>query len=117
MVSRHHNKLMVTPHLCIEMNPVIIDKEYEWEVILKNSGIGPAFIQKLTILIDGKELKEVDFNNLQTSIENWLEKPVRGFMFNVFRSGYAISEKEDDILLSFMVPVNIPTKINELEKN
>lgn len=115
MVSRHHNKLMVTPHLCLETNYEISDKEYEWEVILKNSGIGPAIINKLAILIDGKELNEVELKKLQTIIEGFLEKPIKGFMFNIYSSGYAIGEKEDDILLSFVVPVNISTKINELE--
>lgn len=61
IVMRKHNRLSVTPHIRIDgefnMNP---DKDNKY--ILINSGIGPAVIMSIQIIIDGKILPEEGFS-------------------------------------------------------
>lgn len=114
--ARHHNKLMVTPHLCIETNTEVSNQEYEMEILLKNSGIGPAVVKKFTILLDGKDLGEVDLNKMRSIVDDLLKKNTKGFTFKTYKSGYVMSEKDDDVLLNFIIPINLSTNIKELEK-
>ena len=56
-ISRKHNQLSVKPHLYIDLH---VEKDAPTRLIIKNNGLGPAFIKDFKILVDGKALTSED---------------------------------------------------------
>ena len=54
-LMREQSRLSVLPRLSFETNEVPRDSIFEWVYYLNNKGIGPAILEKLVIVQDGKE--------------------------------------------------------------
>jgi hypothetical protein len=52
-INRNHNRLSVKPHLFIDVD---ISHEDPIKLILKNGGVGPAFIKNYRLFVDNKEI-------------------------------------------------------------
>jgi len=106
---------MVTPHLALETNFGHGDKEYEAEVVLRNNGIGPAFINNFKVLLDGRELNRNEIRNMRSIIQDYYNKSTKEFEFNVFSNGSSISEKETETVLFFVLPTSLADNDQKLE--
>jgi|TARA_R110000744_G_C19277026_1_gene553142 hypothetical protein len=65
--NRKHNELSVVPHLALTINSDVRTRSIEWS--LKNNGVGPAVIDRFSLLFSGIRLTQnnLDSNNLDMS--------------------------------------------------
>ncbi len=65
--TRRHNRLSVTPQLVHVINAE--DTDEEWGMFLRNTGVGPAKIKKILIVVDGKEYSTDSSEDLELAID------------------------------------------------
>lgn len=115
IATRKHNRLMVTPHLCLSTNTSQSDSEYEFEALIKNNGIGPAIIKAFKLYINDKELSVPEIDDLRFKIQDLLQRTINGFSFIVFNIDYVVSEKDEELFLYFSIPIKLNTNVNEFK--
>ena len=117
-VTRHHNKLSVTPQLVFETT--VQAKPRQVSVHLNNSGIGPAEVISFKYFFDGKDLDsselDVMFEYIGESFYNGKELEAGG---GVFRVGQYLSVGSRCLLFYVQTDPSLDETLNhqELIKN
>lgn len=67
-LNRKHQKLMVTPH--IEIHRTVNSLDQFFKVIIKNEGLGPAFITSILFVYKNQEIDLIDLRKFSSDLTN-----------------------------------------------
>ncbi len=118
--NKKHNILSVRPHLntIAESSQVNKLNKYKYNVVLKNSGIGPAFISNIKYQLNGKELessKDFDIifkNNLKDKLKDF--KFDYSLLISEFKTNVLHEGEQINIVQLNIYPKN--SKLSNLER-
>ena len=110
-VTRKHNRLSVRPHLCFYRNiaPGI-------QIVLKNSGIGPAFITDYKLFIDDQPIVESNVRTYHNSVAEKLEIPEGNLQILLPDCKGAIASNKELVLLSTDITVERPVLLKKADR-
>lgn len=95
--SRSHNRLMVKPHLYIDLNVVSTEPI---RLVLKNNGLGPALIKSLRMFVEGKEISSSG-EKLYNEAMKFIGLDEYSFHFFLLTSDHAFSVGDEIDLFVF----------------
>lgn len=109
-IQRAHNRLSVKPHLFTFTTKDRHNNLARLQILLKNNGLGPAFINKFQVYYKGQECEpDVAINAV---LGEWAKNSSR----TVLGEAYAMPEKETEVLLSVTFPAESDEVVDEIEK-
>jgi len=109
-IQRAHNRLSVKPHLFTFTTKDRNNNLARLQVLLKNNGLGPAFINKFQIYYKGQECEPDAAIN--AALGEWAKNSIR----TILGEEYAMSEKESEVLLSVTFPAESDEVVESIEK-
>lgn len=109
-IQRVHNRLSVKPHLFTFTTRDRNNDIARLQILLKNNGLGPAFINKFQIYYKGQECEPDAAIN--AALGEWANNSSR----TILGEEYAMPEKETKVLLSVTFPAESDEIINNIEK-
>jgi len=87
-ISREHNKLSVRPHLEFILHCKTTE---DFRLILRNSGLGPALISKISLFVDNKEFVFNDSDTANKFFEKLAPQNAGDFSYYIADQRSAIS--------------------------
>lgn len=109
-VQRKHNRVSVTPHLFS-----FTDRERNVDsatltVSLINNGLGPAFIHKFEVYLDGKE------SDPDTAVKAVFGEPDGHFKYTVLGDDFALAPGQKVVLITVPFPIETGLDIKDMER-
>ncbi|ELB1140092.1 hypothetical protein QQ214_004563 [Vibrio parahaemolyticus] len=109
-VQRKHNRVSVTPHLFS-----FRDRERNGDlatitVSLLNNGLGPAFIHKFEVYLDGK------VSDPDVAVKTVFGEPDGHFRYTVLGDDFALAPGQKVTLITVPFPIEKGTDIKEMER-
>lgn len=94
IIQRKHNKISVKPLLLTHTDRDKYNQAARLQITLTNSGLGPAFVNEFSVLVNGKTC---DF---EKAVEETLGPQAKNSTHTVLREGYAMPHNENVVLLA-----------------
>ena len=115
--TRRHSRLTVQPRLTTFTNSTDKDENTGvslYKLVLRNSGLGPAFIKKFEVLYDGQAHEPKKPEEFYTIVSKALkvEFAKEPRYFAVLRVGHVVSKDEEQALVDIGI-VNPPTDFSD----
>lgn len=109
-IQRKHNMVSVTPHLFSFRDRERNDDSAIITVSLINNGLGPAFIHKFEVYLDGK------VSDPDAAVKAVFGEPDGHFKYTVLGDDFALSPGQKVTLITVPFPIETGTDIKEMEQ-
>lgn len=116
-ITRHHNKLSVTPHLTTWSQRDVANNRYSAELL--NNGIGPALIESFYIHVDGQLISGEGTEPIEKALKILFPQYQYASWQSFVAKGYMMAEKEARNLVTIVFQgekVPMPVEVEHATK-
>lgn len=117
-LTRGHNRLSVRPHLQTHIHTQAERGDsacYKYAFELRNAGLGPAVVKKVTVFLDGKEQALATAKDVEALIRGLIPPPLDLNTLHIVE-GEAIRAHDSRTLLAFRLPPLEEAQLKGLEE-
>lgn len=109
-ITRHHNRLSVTPHLTTWSQRDVGNNRYSVELL--NNGIGPALIESFYIHVDGELISGEGMEPIEKALKILFSQYQYASWQSFVAKGYMMAEKEARNLVTIVFQgEKVPTPV------
>ncbi|HGF3679921.1 hypothetical protein [Vibrio parahaemolyticus] len=109
-IQRKHNRVSVTPHLFSFRDRKRNVDSATITVSLMNNGLGPAFIHKFEVYLDGK------VSDPDAAVKAVFGEPDGHFKYTVLGDDFALAPGQEVVLITVPFPIETGSDIKEMER-
>lgn len=117
--TRRHNRVSVRPHLTTFSERHLVDGVLNYSVTLSNNGLGPAFVEKYELLVDGEPVTADDPAELLKVVADKLAVtlyPTANYLA-ILRKDYVMGKDEERKIADVKFLIDLSTDVDALAKN
>lgn len=115
--TRRHNRLSVQPHVVVFANRSNENGQGRFSVVLRNSGLGPAIIERYFALLDKEPLSLRDSSIVSTTVATVIGRPAPHLGFHRLIRGDAIAKDQEVNLFSVGFACSTPQDYQAVMKS